>query len=188
MVAMGEHRRQEAVDYFRDLMRGRLPGGADEEDIAVWDTLVSAATDLYPQELYPEIKDAFQEELISWFFVNIEDVDLVLKQGQEAVLAELAGKYPPITDTVFEMASWACFEDDYRERKEHWERAAARRLLPRSNPSKSPLATTSPSSPGQRGYRAAGSIIREGPKPGRNDPCSCGSGKKYKKCCGKATP
>jgi uncharacterized protein len=22
------------------------------------------------------------------------------------------------------------------------------------------------------------------PTPGRNDPCSCGSGKKYKKCCG----
>jgi SEC-C motif-containing protein len=25
------------------------------------------------------------------------------------------------------------------------------------------------------------------PAPGRNDPCSCGSGKKYKKCCGAAT-
>jgi preprotein translocase subunit SecA len=25
---------------------------------------------------------------------------------------------------------------------------------------------------------------REGPKVGRNDPCSCGSGKKYKHCCG----
>ncbi|MCB1800926.1 MAG: YchJ family protein [Gammaproteobacteria bacterium] len=23
-----------------------------------------------------------------------------------------------------------------------------------------------------------------GPKPGRNDPCPCGSGRKYKKCCG----
>lgn len=23
------------------------------------------------------------------------------------------------------------------------------------------------------------------PEPGRNDPCPCGSGKKYKKCCGK---
>jgi uncharacterized protein YchJ len=22
------------------------------------------------------------------------------------------------------------------------------------------------------------------PEPGRNDPCPCGSGKKYKKCCG----
>ena len=28
-------------------------------------------------------------------------------------------------------------------------------------------------------------ITREEPKIGRNDPCPCGSGKKYKQCCGK---
>jgi SEC-C motif-containing protein len=28
-------------------------------------------------------------------------------------------------------------------------------------------------------------IVREEPKVGRNDPCPCGSGKKYKHCCGK---
>jgi preprotein translocase subunit SecA len=27
-------------------------------------------------------------------------------------------------------------------------------------------------------------IQREAPKIGRNDPCSCGSRKKYKRCCG----
>lgn len=27
-------------------------------------------------------------------------------------------------------------------------------------------------------------IQREAKKVGRNEPCSCGSGKKYKKCCG----
>ncbi|MCK9996504.1 MAG: SEC-C domain-containing protein [Candidatus Krumholzibacteria bacterium] len=27
-------------------------------------------------------------------------------------------------------------------------------------------------------------VQREEPKVGRNDPCPCGSGKKYKKCCG----
>jgi preprotein translocase subunit SecA len=27
-------------------------------------------------------------------------------------------------------------------------------------------------------------VVRETPKVGRNDPCPCGSGKKYKKCCG----
>ena len=27
-------------------------------------------------------------------------------------------------------------------------------------------------------------VRNEGPKVGRNDPCPCGSGKKYKKCCG----
>ena len=26
-------------------------------------------------------------------------------------------------------------------------------------------------------------VIRKGPKVGRNDPCPCGSGKKFKKCC-----
>jgi SEC-C motif domain protein len=29
-------------------------------------------------------------------------------------------------------------------------------------------------------------LRRETPKIGRNDPCSCGSGKKFKKCCGHA--
>ncbi len=28
-------------------------------------------------------------------------------------------------------------------------------------------------------------VRRETPKVGRNDPCPCGSGKKYKKCCGR---
>ena len=27
--------------------------------------------------------------------------------------------------------------------------------------------------------------VRAGPKVGRNDPCPCGSGKKYKHCCGR---
>lgn len=27
-------------------------------------------------------------------------------------------------------------------------------------------------------------VVRQGPKAGRNDPCHCGSGKKFKKCCG----
>lgn len=32
---------------------------------------------------------------------------------------------------------------------------------------------------------AAATVRREEPKVGRNDPCPCGSGKKYKHCCGK---
>jgi len=28
-------------------------------------------------------------------------------------------------------------------------------------------------------------VVREGKKVGRNDPCPCGSGKKYKNCCGR---
>lgn len=41
----------------------------------------------------------------------------------------------------------------------------------------------------QRWYFTDGSMVKQKPlsvvKIGRNDPCSCGSGVKYKKCCGK---
>ena len=30
-------------------------------------------------------------------------------------------------------------------------------------------------------------MVRETPRIGRNDPCPCGSGKKYKKCCGRGS-
>jgi uncharacterized protein len=37
--------------------------------------------------------------------------------------------------------------------------------------------------------RAARTTVRlDGPKAGRNDPCPCGSGKKFKKCCGVRDP
>ena len=32
--------------------------------------------------------------------------------------------------------------------------------------------------------KSSTTYVREGKKVGRNDPCPCGSGKKYKKCCG----
>jgi preprotein translocase subunit SecA len=40
---------------------------------------------------------------------------------------------------------------------------------------------------GEQGDKAgpAAPVRREGKKIGRNDPCPCGSGKKYKRCCGK---
>jgi len=38
---------------------------------------------------------------------------------------------------------------------------------------------------GRRPGERQGPIVRETPKVGRNEPCPCGSGKKYKKCCGR---
>jgi hypothetical protein len=39
--------------------------------------------------------------------------------------------------------------------------------------------------PSLMGMKKVETIRREEPKVGRNDPCPCGSGKKYKKCCGR---
>lgn len=42
-----------------------------------------------------------------------------------------------------------------------------------------------PDAPAGYSHDGAGTLRREQPKVGRNDPCPCGSGKKFKKCCGR---
>jgi preprotein translocase subunit SecA len=39
--------------------------------------------------------------------------------------------------------------------------------------------------PNSRRFESPTTYKRSGAKVGRNDPCPCGSGKKFKKCCGK---
>ena len=46
-------------------------------------------------------------------------------------------------------------------------------------------ATASEGAPEAASEAPAQPFVREGVKVGRNDPCPCGSGKKYKQCCGK---
>ncbi len=69
-----------------------------------------------------------------------------------------------------------------RQRREALERekagAASRHDAPDSGDGEA--AQAAPVPPGADGRP----LRREGPKVGRNDPCPCGSGKKYKQCCG----
>ena len=65
-------------------------------------------------------------------------------------------------DTIEELSTWYCFSEKYKEERER----------ARSSPGAAlhPLMATKPIRNPLRGV-------------GRNDPCPCGSGKKYKKCC-----
>ena len=61
-------------------------------------------------------------------------------------------------------------------------RATARRVAPGGAAESGGVKSGSPvASPGEAGAAGAGAASA---KVGRNDPCTCGSGKKYKKCCG----
>ena len=55
-----------------------------------------------------------------------------------------------------------------------------------SQPEDNPEPVWKPSQPqGQQSAAAVKTVVRNTPKVGRNEPCPCGSGKKYKKCCGR---
>jgi preprotein translocase subunit SecA len=55
-----------------------------------------------------------------------------------------------------------------------------------SQPEDTPEPVWQPSQPQeQQSAAAVKTVVRNNPKVGRNEPCPCGSGKKYKKCCGR---
>jgi preprotein translocase subunit SecA len=47
-------------------------------------------------------------------------------------------------------------------------------------------AEVSQDNPSMLPFKKVETYRRAEPRVGRNDPCPCGSGKKYKKCCGRA--
>ena len=110
LVACGEQSRDDIIAYFQRLFQGRLA-----RDVSfVWTGLVSASNDLYPEELYDDIKHAYDDELIETAFIGLDDIDETLQRGKERVLDELRQntRYRLITDAITEMEWWACFHHE----------------------------------------------------------------------------
>jgi hypothetical protein len=99
--------------------------------------------------------------------------DAALDQDISAVFTIAGRPMPkPATSTAAAFASKptaAPFE---------WDDDVDEELLPRE--AEADVAAAEPPEP-----PAPATIRRDAPKVGRNDPCPCGSGKKYKKCCGR---
>jgi len=81
--------------------------------------------------------------------------------------------------------SWTEYEDDAFDVVEHYEhgyekgqREARRREEERQRREEREQKASS------GGHHEGGTFVRDEPKVGRNDPCPCGSGVKYKYCCG----
>ena len=65
----------------------------------------------------------------------------------------------------------------------------AQTSLPAQGRAQSPQSPQSPQEQGRaRAARSERPYVRTGRKVGRNEPCPCGSGKKYKQCCGRIRP
>jgi hypothetical protein len=122
----------------------------------VWGALVSCACDLYPDQLIADIERAYQDDLVDPLYIALEDVRNDLARGEERTLSNLASRHSLVEDTVAEMEWWDCFQPDRKTDSAHKDQDVA------------PVVQ----------------VRYDTPKIGRNEPCPCGSGKKYKKCCG----
>jgi hypothetical protein len=153
--------RADVMAYFAELFQGKL----EREYSHVWDELASLAVDLYAKSLDGHIRSAFMEGLLDPGYMSPQEVDREWKKTEEEVLAVSRENCRGlIVDVHAEMEWWACFDPD--------EKVA--RCPEYDNVDPVPVGRHNPVS-----------MIRTEPKISRNAPCSCGSGKKYKKCCGK---
>jgi uncharacterized protein YecA (UPF0149 family) len=105
--------------------------------------------------------------LVDPFMIGLEDVERSIAEGEDRVRQEL-DRCPPtgIKDTIEELRHWASFQEKPAE--------------PPTPPPPKPHFTSAP----KPFEPVLAPILSGGPRIGRNDPCTCGSGKKYKKCCG----
>ncbi len=168
LVACDEKSREEVISYFHELFNG----GIRREYSVVWNNLVSCGADLYPEELYNDIEQCYRDDLVESFFVSLDNVRDMLKLGKEETLRQLGirREYTLITDMIRDMEWWDCFkpaENPKRKLENKIAKAKLSKLLRRRS----------------KAVRRPHEEPMRSRKIGRNEPCPCGSGKKYKKCC-----
>jgi hypothetical protein len=154
LVLEGELDRASVMAYYRQLILD--PGVRKRPELLSF--LISGCCDLYPEEVYDDIKEVFKLKLNDSQIIDINSVEEAMFVGKNTMLEASKQNIHLqfIEDTISEMEDWFCFSENYRDY-----------FNGKSEPSK------------------LQEIAPKKPKIGRNDPCPCGSGKKYKKCCGK---
>lgn len=131
--------------------------GLERKPSYIWDSLASESADIEALEVFPALRRAFDEELIDPFSIGREDLRRAERAPRGSLIERKQDTRGPIDDIVSATSWWGCFNDDRDDEL----------------PSGFALDDTLPPAP----YHAP-------VKVGRNEPCPCGSGKKYKRCCG----
>jgi hypothetical protein len=165
----GELPREEAARFLRTCY-----SELEAQASAVWDGWQSAIAMLGLVDLVPLVKQAFERELIDPQLADFEEFEQELHRtinGGSSPDWHAEREFELFGDTLEELSTWAYSDreddsDEYLEEDEdEWEpreRIPAERML--WGPSEGPAVNP---------YKDVG----------RNDPCPCGSGKKFKKCC-----
>jgi hypothetical protein len=173
----GERSREAVIEELRRLFHTLpKPGHA-----YVWAGLVCAVCDFNAPELLSEARQAFAAGLVDLDVIGLEDLEASFSRTGPYRFRSCAERYQEILqrnapiDAVIECSGWLCFRNEDEE-DEDWEDY--------SDDDEDPLTGAFGPPPQELAELTAPRPYIAPPKVGRNDPCPCGSGKKYKKCCG----
>ena len=162
LVRDGRLQRDEAVRRLQQHLRQAMDQGDEEMIGAIICEMVSFA----PREALDDITEAYRLGLVDTGLVDFEYVEKSIAEGDAQVRQSLEWCRPTgIEDTIEELQHWGSFMEKPTPKPAS--------LLPPP-----PVeAVRKPAAP------ATSPVLSRGQRIGRNDPCHCGSGKKFKKCC-----
>lgn len=168
--------REKAIEYFRDLM---INGPDRRCEFISW--VVNSVFYIYPKELMDEILLLFQEGLVDPFITTYEEFVEAIATPMEFHLDRIRYNqnitFRGIPETLeFWWLLDKSPDDDNNENEEYDENDEFNYYDIENGNYREAL---------EKLNYLRGVTVRNTAKPGRNEPCPCGSGKKYKKCCGK---
>jgi len=154
LVCTGELDREEAQQYLLKSFETLRPVTSSY----VWVAWVDAVARLGFDDMRDLVKQAFAEGRLPEWSLDFQDFEDELAGALAANDCQAwmrENRLYPFTDTVGVLSEWYGFSEDYIRKKRQYEREA----------------------------QLSDTIINANRSVGRNDPCPCGSGKKFKNCC-----
>lgn len=105
--------RKEVVEFFG----GLFTGNAADETSDFWGMLAIILTDLYPEEIFDIIRDAYEEGLIMPGFIRYEELERSLEIGEKSCLNNLRKdfEHQSIDDLHKTMSWWSCFKNSSKK-------------------------------------------------------------------------
>jgi hypothetical protein len=167
----GERPREIVVEDLRRLFTTLSKPGNDY----VWAGLAALLCDFYVPELAPEARQAFAEDLVDVTIIGLDWLEESLAAPNEVRMEDFRERNAPI-NAIAECQMWHSF-NEWNEDVWTWNND-------QGNATEDLLADALSLPEDLSDFPAPVPYIAP-PKIGRNEPCPCGSGKKYKKCCGK---
>lgn len=155
-------RREEVIGWHDDLLQHYIDNMDNDDILDTTGTgfLVTNALNMNAVSLMPKLRILFEnhciDEMIAGDLAEVES---------EMMKINPTDKYKKQLPTIYELA------DKEKNQFVEWEKELS---LYAEKEKKQSQNFSFPPQPSEEKY----------PKTGRNDPCPCGSGKKYKKCCG----
>jgi len=158
--------RKEAEVYFMSFIeRFKVP-----EDRDYIEFIAMACYDLGFIDSYSGLRDLYKDGYIDEAMMSIREFDEHFKRTSQKITEETRTRnklYHFVDDIIDEVSWWSHYNDEFDDDYEDDE-----------------LLDEDEYNPGYYQDEDTETIFRYSTKIGRNDPCPCGSGKKFKRCCG----